>query len=145
MSIFSIKDIEAVSGIKSHTLRIWEQRYGIITPKRTETNIRYYDDDDLRFIINISILNKNGTKISEIAKMSKEQINEAIVNLNSSAQPSHQSDSQVKSLVSTMLSYDEYGFHKVLTTHIIQHGVELTMVNLVFPFLVGFGWLVGCR
>lgn len=145
MSIFSIKDIEAVSGIKSHTLRIWEQRYGIITPKRTETNIRYYDDDDLRFIINISILNKNGTKISEIAKMSKDQINEAIVSLNSSAQPSHQSDNQVKSLVSNMLSYDEYGFHKVLTTHIIQHGVELTMVNLVFPFLVEIGllWQVG--
>lgn len=62
MGIFSIKDIEAVSGIKSHTLRIWEQRYGIIQPKRTETNIRYYDDADLKYIINISILNNTDIK-----------------------------------------------------------------------------------
>lgn len=145
MSFFSIKDIEAVSGIKSHTLRIWEQRYGIITPKRTETNIRYYDDDDLKFIINISILNKNGVKISEIAKMSREQINDAIVTLNAPTAKGSAADGQLKKLVSAMLLYDEYGFHKILTTSIIQHGIEQTMNNLVFPFLkeVGLLWQVG--
>jgi len=64
-----IKDIENISGIKAHTIRIWEQRYNIINPKRTDTGIRYYDDEDLRFILNISILNNNGYKISKIAKM----------------------------------------------------------------------------
>lgn len=144
MSVFSIKDIEAVSGIKSHTLRIWEQRYGIIAPKRTDTNIRYYDDDDLKFIINISILNKQGMKISEIAKLSRDQINEAILKLTNHPDTNSQ-NSQVKSLVSAMLSYDEYEFHKILTTSIIQQGIEHTMMNVVFPFLVEVGilWQVG--
>jgi len=53
MGFYSIKDLENLSGIKAHTLRIWEQRYNIITPKRTETNIRLYDDTDLKYILNI--------------------------------------------------------------------------------------------
>ena len=143
MGIFSIKDIEAVSGIKSHTLRIWEQRYGIIAPKRTESNIRYYDDDDLKFIINISILNKQGMKISDIAKLSKEEIKQAILKCSGHVESNF--DGHVKGLISAMLSFDEYGFHKILTTSIIQVGLEQTMVNIVFPFLyeVGFLWQIG--
>lgn len=143
MGVFSIKDIEAVSGIKSHTLRIWEQRYGIIVPKRTESNIRYYDDDDLKHILNISILNRQGIKISEIARMSKEEITEAI--LKCSGHSSENFDSHVKGLVSAMLSFDEYGFHKILTTNVIQVGLEQTMLNIVFPFLseVGLLWQIG--
>lgn len=142
MGIFSIKDIEAVSGIKCHTLRIWEQRYGIIQPKRTETNIRYYDDEDLRYIINISILNKHGYKISEIAKMTNEQVKEAILKF---SDRSAAFDSQIKGLVSAMLSFDEYQFHKILTTSVIQMGLEQTMVQVVFPFLteVGILWQIG--
>ena len=67
MSNFSIKCIESITGIKAHTLRIWEQRYGFIKPKRTDTNIRYYDDADLKLILNVSILNNYGLKISEIS------------------------------------------------------------------------------
>lgn len=143
MGVFSIKDIEAVSGIKSHTLRIWEQRYGIIVPKRTESNIRYYDDDDLKHILNISILNRQGIKISEIARMSKEEITEAI--LKCSGHSSENFDSHVKGLISAMLSFDEYGFHKILTTNVIQVGLEQTMLNIVFPFLseVGLLWQIG--
>jgi len=143
LGVFSIKDIEAVSGIKSHTLRIWEQRYGIIVPKRTESNIRYYDDDDLKHILNISILNRQGIKISEIARMSKEEITEAI--LKCSGHSSENFDSHVKGLISAMLSFDEYGFHKILTTNVIQVGLEQTMLNIVFPFLseVGLLWQIG--
>jgi DNA-binding transcriptional MerR regulator/methylmalonyl-CoA mutase cobalamin-binding subunit len=143
LGVFSIKDIEAVSGIKSHTLRIWEQRYGIIAPKRTESNIRYYDDDDLKHILNISILNRQGIKISEIARMSKEEITEAI--LKCSGHSSENFDSHVKGLISAMLSFDEYGFHKILTTNVIQVGLEQTMLNIVFPFLteVGLLWQIG--
>jgi DNA-binding transcriptional MerR regulator/methylmalonyl-CoA mutase cobalamin-binding subunit len=143
LGIFSIKDIEAVSGIKSHTLRIWEQRYGIIAPKRTDSNIRYYDDDDLKFILNISILNRHGYKISEIAKMSKDLINETILQLSGHQNTNY--DGHVKNLISCMLSFDEYGFHKTLTTNIIQQGLETTMVKIVFPFLIEVGilWQVG--
>ena len=63
MAIYSIRDLEKLSGIKAHTLRIWESRYGIIKPKRTPTNIRYYLDEDLKLVLNIAFLNKNGFKI----------------------------------------------------------------------------------
>ena len=75
LGTFTIKDIEAVTGIKGPTLRMWEQRYGIINPKRSETNIRYYDDSDLKQLLNISVLNNHGFKISEIAKMYNESEN----------------------------------------------------------------------
>ena len=70
---FSISDIAAITGIKSATLRIWEQRYQIIHAKRTASNIRYYDDFDLRVFLNISCLIENGFKISKIADMSDSQ------------------------------------------------------------------------
>lgn len=142
MATFSIKDIEAVSGIRCHTLRIWEQRYGILAPKRTDSNIRYYDDDDLKCILNISILNKHGHKISEIAKMDKEQINGIILKI---AGCNNIYDCQVKGLISAMLAFDEFGFHNILTTSIIQIGLEQTMMRIVFPFLneAGILWQVG--
>jgi MerR family transcriptional regulator, light-induced transcriptional regulator len=68
VAVYSIKDLEKLSGIKAHTLRVWEQRYGIIEPKRTNTNIRYYQDEDLKFVLNIALLNKNGIKISKSRK-----------------------------------------------------------------------------
>ena len=75
MAIYTIKDIEKMSGIKAHTIRMWERRYGMVIPNRTDTNIRYYTDEDLREFLNISILNKNGMKISNIAKLDKNEIN----------------------------------------------------------------------
>ena len=78
MAVYSIKDLEKLSGIKAHTIRIWEQRYGIIQPHRTKTNIRYYRDEELKFVLNIALLNKNGFKISKIAKMTKEEIARAL-------------------------------------------------------------------
>jgi DNA-binding transcriptional MerR regulator len=142
MPTFSIKDIEAVSGIRSHTLRIWEQRYGIILPKRSETNIRYYDDSDLKNILNISILNKHGYKISAIAKMNKSQMSELILSISGNQITS---DSHIKQLVSAMLTFDEHLFHNVVSKSILQIGLEKTMMGVVFPFLneVGMLWQVG--
>lgn len=142
LGTFSIKDIEAVSGIRCHTLRIWEQRYGILSPKRTDTNIRYYDDDDLKLILNISILNQNGYKISEISKMSRDQINEKIVALSCNACAY---DCQIKGLVKAMMVFDEHAFDKIITTNTLQIGFEETMLRIVFPFLVEIGilWQVG--
>ena len=74
VTVYSIKDLEKLCGIKAHTLRIWEQRYSIVVPQRTKTNIRYYQDSDLKKLLNISLLNKNGIKISKIAKMKEEEI-----------------------------------------------------------------------
>lgn len=142
MSKFSIKDIESVTGIKSHTLRVWEQRYAIIKPKRTETNIRYYDDEDLRLILNISTLNTSGVKISGIAKMTPEQIEQAVSEANGkNKEHSH----QVKLLVSSMLTLNEAGFNNILSTNILQLGLETTMTQVIFPFMceVGILWQTG--
>ena len=78
MNAFTIKDLENLSGVKAHTLRIWEQRYQFLKPSRTFTNIRYYSNDELKTILNIALLNKYGFKISHIDKMSPEEINEKI-------------------------------------------------------------------
>ena len=81
MSTYSIKDLEQLSGIKAHTLRIWEQRYNLLQPKRTDTNIRFYDDDDLKLILNVALLNDNGVKISKIASMSANELREEVMKL----------------------------------------------------------------
>ncbi|MBX7206414.1 MAG: MerR family transcriptional regulator [Bacteroidia bacterium] len=142
MSKFSIKDIESVTGIKSHTLRVWEQRYGIIKPKRTETNIRYYDDEDLRLVLNISTLNNNGIKISGIAKMTPEQIEKAVSKV---SETNKEHSHQVKLLVSSMLMLNEAGFNNILSTNILQLGLEGTMTQVIFPFMseVGVLWQIG--
>lgn len=140
MSTFSIKDIEVITGIKAHTLRVWEQRYNLITPKRTDTNIRYYDDEDLRFILNVSILNNYGMKISEIAKMTHEKIREMVLVVSEKDSPH---SAQIKSLISSMFSLDESAFNAILSSNILKMGLEGTIVQIVFPFLhqIGVLWM----
>ncbi len=142
VAIYSIKDLEKLSGIKAHTLRIWEQRYGLIVPKRTATNIRYYDDDELRALMNIALLNKNGYKISHIARLSRDQIADraAAVSVNNFA-----FDTQSDSLTIAMIEMDEYRIDRIINTNIQQVGFETTMLEVIFPFLdkLGLLWLTG--
>jgi len=139
---YSIKELENLSGIKAHTIRIWEQRYGILNPKRTETNIRFYDDSDLKNILNISLLNEHGYKISKIAKMSEEQITEEVLRLTQQSVPYTQ---QLNAMLLAMIQMDEQKFDKLLTTAILQQGLEKTMIEVVSPFLVKTGilWQIG--
>jgi DNA-binding transcriptional MerR regulator len=81
MGKYSIKELEQLSGIKAHTIRIWEKRHGIISPSRTTTNIRFYSDDDLKKIINVSMLNNNGIKISHIAEMTLAEMNQKVLEI----------------------------------------------------------------
>lgn len=142
MGRYSIKDLEQLSSIKAHTLRVWEQRYEIIQPKRTSTNIRYYDDADLRLILNISFLNRNGYKISNIAKMSGQEISEMVVGISDS---NLEFPNQVNALVIAMVNLDEVRFEKIISTNTLQFGFEKTMMNIVYPFLsrVGILWQTG--
>jgi len=139
---FSIKDIESLTGIKGHTLRIWEQRYGIINPKRTETNIRYYDDDDLKQLLSISILNEHNFKISEIAKMTEGEISNAVLKLTSTT---GEFANQIKSLISDMMTFNELDFHNKLNEFIAEYGLEETYIKILLPFLVEIGilWQIG--
>jgi DNA-binding transcriptional MerR regulator/methylmalonyl-CoA mutase cobalamin-binding subunit len=142
MSTYSIKDLEQLSGIKAHTIRIWEQRYRLIEPSRTSANIRYYSDDDLVKLMNVSLLNKSGYKISKIAKLTASQINELILKLNETV-PS--SESRTSDLARALLEVDELLFHRVFESSQEHIGFEKTMEELLFPFfeMIGNLWLAG--
>ncbi len=140
MAKYSIKDLEHLSGIKAHTLRIWEQRYNLINPKRTDTNIRYYDQEDLKLVLNVSLLKDNGFKISKIANMSREDMTEAVL-LVTDKTTSHAD--QVYALTLSMIDLDEQRFEKIISTNTLKHGFERTMLNIIYPFLskVGIMWI----
>ncbi|CAN5636156.1 hypothetical protein BH11BAC2_BH11BAC2_04630 [soil metagenome] len=142
MNHFSIKDVEALTGIKPHTLRIWEQRYGIPLPKRTATNIRYYDDEDIKLLLSVAMLNRQGHKISKITKFSKEELDKMVLELTIET---HDSVVQIEALTSAMFSLDEIAYEKILSSNIIQAGLEKTYLDIVFPFLarVGMLWQTG--
>ncbi len=142
MAVYSIKDLEKLSGIKAHTLRIWEQRYGIINPRRTKTNIRYYLDEDLKFILNVALLNKNGIKISKISKMSKYEIAEKVAAI---SEINFEYGTQLDALTISMIEMDEFKFDRIISTNIQQLGFEKTMLDVVYPFLdkLSLLWLTG--
>ncbi len=142
MAVYSIRDLEKLSGIKAHTIRVWEQRYGIIQPKRTKTNIRYYQDEDLKFLLNIALLNKNGIRISKIAKMSPEEIGEKVA---ASSEINLEYGTQLDALTISMIEMDELKFDRIISTNIDQLGFERTMLEVIYPFLdkLGVLWLTG--
>lgn len=121
VNYFSIKEIEALTGVKAHTIRVWEQRYEMVTPKRTDTNIRYYDEVDLRKLLNVALLNRNGFKISEIAELTEEQIRAKVMLL---AIEKSDHENQLQALTLSMLDLDEQAFEKLLSTSFLQMGIE---------------------
>lgn len=139
-STFSIKDLSQLSRIKAHTLRIWEQRYGILNPSRTKTNIRYYSQDDLKYLLNVTILYDHGFKISAIAKLGLTELGEKVKKL---SQHVMQYPSQIQGLVLAMIELDEDRFETQLNTDIEILGLQDTIENIVYPFLqqVGMLWL----
>jgi MerR family transcriptional regulator, light-induced transcriptional regulator len=139
---YSIRDLEQLTGIKAHTLRIWEKRYGVVIPKRTATNIRYYTDDDLKKLLNVSILNRHGFKISNIASLDNEDLGKKIISVTNK---SLDTSSSIENLIISMIEIDEGKFEKILTTLIINMGFEETFIRVVIPFFekIGVLWQVG--
>jgi MerR family transcriptional regulator, light-induced transcriptional regulator len=142
MSTYSIKDLEQLSGIKAHTLRIWEQRYDILSPDRTDTNIRTYDDNDLKLVLNIALLKDHGYKISEISNMPPEELAKEVL-LISDKQLNY--PDQIHALTISMLDLDEERFEKIVSTNTLQFGFENMMINIIYPFLsrIGTLWITG--
>lgn len=132
VAIYSIRDLEQLSGVKAHTIRAWEQRYGLLDPKRTDTNIRYYDDQDLKFLLKVALLRKHDFKISAIADMGEEEINHQVDMLD---QPHLSSHAQLDALTISTIEMDEMKFNRIISTHIDQMGFERTMLELIYPFL----------
>lgn len=142
MSIYSIRDLEQLSGIKAHTLRIWEQRYDILKPERTDTNIRTYDDKDLKLVLNIALLKDHGYKISEISKMEADDMSKEVMAI-SNKQLNY--PDQIHALTISMLDLDEERFEKIVSTNTLQFGFENMMINIIYPFLsrIGTLWITG--
>lgn len=140
MNKFTIKDLENLSGIKAHTIRIWEQRYSFLRPQRTATNIRYYSNQELKTLLNISLLNKYGYKISHINRMNNEELRDKIVAL-SGAQA--QQERIVNDLIQNMIDLNTEDFEEVLDQHIVARGIEKTITHIIFPFLdrIGILWV----
>lgn len=139
---YQIKDFEALSGIKAHTIRIWEQRYGILKPTRSDTNIRQYNDDELRLLLNISLLNRNGFKISQVAKMDRADIETKVRSITTT---NFEYSNQIDALTISMVNLDEDEFERVLNMNIAHVGLEAAMEQIVFPFLrnIGIMWQTG--
>jgi DNA-binding transcriptional MerR regulator len=140
MTTYTIKDLEQISGIKAHTIRIWEQRYHFLQPQRTETNIRTYSGEELKTILNVSLLNKYGFKISHIDKMSLDQMEEKILTLN---QFDAQKERVVNELIKDMVSLNMVNFERQLDLYIGQKGIDKTITEIIFLFLerVGILWV----
>lgn len=138
MGKYSIKELEQLSGIKAHTIRIWEKRHRLIDPARTPTNIRFYSDHDLKKIINVSLLNNHGLKISKIADMSLEQMNQKVLEL---SELKSDTAIHIDQLVIAMIEMEEEGFEKILNTLILRYGFERSITEIVYPFLEKIGIL----
>lgn len=142
MAVYSIRDLENLSGIKAHTIRIWEKRYKLIEPRRTNTNIRYYTDPDLKKILNVAMLNNHGIKISNIAKLNDLEMKEEILRL-SDANPDLKH--AVDALIIAMIDWDEIKFSSILSKYVSKKGLKGAMLEVVSPFLnrIGVMWQAG--
>ncbi|PZX62243.1 MerR family transcriptional regulator [Hydrotalea sandarakina] len=140
MNAFTIKDLENLSGIKAHTIRIWEQRYNFLKPQRTETNIRLYSNEELRKLLNIALLNKYGFKISHIDRMNADEINDKILSL---ASVEAQQERIVNELIGHMVYLNLEAFEAVLDNYILAKGIEKSITQIIFTFLerIGILWL----
>lgn len=139
---FTIKELETLSGIKSHTIRVWEQRYGFLKPERTATNIRTYSNEELKTLLTVALLNKYGYKISHIDGMPPGQRTEEALKL-----PMGEAKDEwaVNALIGHMIDMDIAGFESLLNSHIQEKGVAKAVTTIVFHFLqkIGILWQTG--
>lgn len=138
MGKYSIKELERLSGIKAHTIRIWEKRYKIVEPRRTQTNIRFYSDDDLKKIINVSALRGHGFKISQIAGLSPDRLHRQVLELTASQSTA---EPFIEQMIVSMIDLEEERFDKLFLTLTLRFGFERTMLEVVYPFLERIGVL----
>lgn len=138
-SVFSVKDLENLSGIKAHTIRIWEKRYAIFSPYRNENNVRSYNSDDLKKILNISFLNKFGYKISKIAQLSESEIKILVKQIYSETTIATYSISNFKL---AMFNFDSKLFHSTYDELLKVKSFEAIFYEIFIPLLeeIGFLW-----
>jgi len=139
MGKYSIKELERLSGIKAHTIRIWEKRYHLIEPQRTSTNIRYYSDEELKKIINVSLLNNHGVKISHIADLDNESLIKKVLEF---TEKKSEADVYINQMIVAMIDLDEEQLAQQFAKLTIKFGMERTITEIIYPFLdrIGILW-----
>ncbi len=139
---YNIKDLERISGIKAHTIRIWEKRYNVFSPTRTGTNIREYCQEDLRKIITYGALNSRGVKISRLVTLSDEELSAQVLSL---SQNPDDIEFQIEKLVTAAICLDEQSFEDTLEINIKSVGFEKTFERLMYAFFERLGslWHLG--
>lgn len=142
MTHYSIKDLENLSGIKAHTIRIWERRYQLLDPERTDTNIRYYSNEDVRRILNVALLVKSGYKISNVALFDDGKLQTEVLRQNKSL---HDPDKEIDQLLRQTVNMDALGFERLLHKVIQENGFSQTIEKIIFPFFdrIGILWQTG--
>lgn len=140
MSSYSIKDLERISSMKAHTIRMWEQRYGLLEPERTDTNIRFYNDDQVKKLLNVCTLLDRGMKISHIGKLSK---SEMAVEIDKIINESFQGDVHVEAIINQALiaitTYNVVMFNELFANAVKRLGLKKTYLKILYPLLVRTG------
>ena len=140
MESYSVAQVESITGISGHKLRIWERRYKFLKPKRTPTNIRFYTADDLKLLINVGILTRHGNRISKIGSLSSKEISEKVIELLTDTDTDFEDD--ISSLMLSAINFDENLFNNIFQRQLVRSGFLATITDLIYPFLnrVGVMW-----
>lgn len=142
MDSYSISDLEEFSGIKAHTIRVWEQRYNVLKPHRTDGNTRYYDNDQLRRLLNIVSLMGSDFKTSELCTMSDAALNELLdKRLNLSIASDNVYEYFISQILASGIEFDEAYFEKLFSNCILRFGLKGTYINVIYPLLIRAGLL----
>lgn len=141
---YSISDLAHYTGIKSHTIRIWEKRYNLLNPQRSCTNIRGYSGEELRKLLNINTLLQTGWKISKISTLTTEQLDTQVRQVLTGSLDTQKSDCLINGLMVHMLNFDEVRFVEVFDQANHLFGLKKTILEIIYPFLkkVGVLWQV---
>ena len=131
---YSIKDLEKLTGIKAHTIRIWEKRYKVLVPDRTDSNIRTYSEAELKKILNVAYLNRDGLKISKIAKLDEDELTQRVMTVSSKHDDPDQNFQPGKILMAA-IRFNEELFRESLTPFIEYQGIEEAYSKYLFPLL----------
>ena len=142
---YSIAELERYTGIKAHTIRMWEQRYDVVTPHRTDTNIRYYDDEQLRKLLNVASLVRGGMRISKISKLSDDEVCEVLDEMAGNENPDLAYVRETNDLLTSALTFDEELFQKTFANCLLKYGLEDTYIHVLNPLLTrtGLMWSTG--
>lgn len=141
---YSIADLENITGIKAHTIRIWEKRYNLIHPFRTTTNIRYYDNDQMKKLVNVASLIRSGMKISKVSQLSTDELKDEV---NRRLSENTQTEAMVYEsytgkLITAGLEFDETSFNQIFSNAMLRYGLSACYEKILIPLMnrVGMFW-----